>query len=120
MKLRPEHQEFRNPKVFYPDPKSVDLDRVLVNFFLLLRCDGYRPATRARPKKAAETMEHHVDALIALGGVRGFDEHRDVAKAWLESDVFDLVNRGTAREARGVAAPVAPGRAQDPDREALP
>lgn len=99
MKLKPEHQEFRNPKVFYPDPKSVDLDRVLVNFFLLLKCDGQRPASKARPKKSAETMEHHVDALIALGGVRGFEEHRDVAKAWLESDVFDLVNRGSPREA---------------------
>ena len=42
MKLRKQDQEFRNPKVFYPDPKNVDLDRVLINLFLLLKCDGRR------------------------------------------------------------------------------
>jgi hypothetical protein len=100
MKLRPEHQEFRNPKVFYPDPKSIDLDRVLINFFVLLRCDGYRPAsTRSRPRAGFERVDHHLDHLIQLGGVSGFAEHRAVARAWLESDVFDLVNRGSAREA---------------------
>ncbi len=26
-------------------------------------------------------------------------EHPEIAKAWLESDIFDLVNRGSAREA---------------------
>jgi hypothetical protein len=100
MKLRPEHQEFRNPKVFYPDPKSIDLDRVLINFFVLLRCDGYRPAsTRSRPRAGFERVDHHLDHLIQLSGVSGFDEHRAIARAWLESDVFDLVNRGSAREA---------------------
>lgn len=98
MKFRPEHQEFRNPKLFYPDPKSVDLDRVLINFFLLLRCDGYRPATKARAKAGVEKVEHHLEQLIEMGGAKGFDEHRDVAKAWLETDIFDLVNRGSARE----------------------
>lgn len=98
MKFRPEHQEFRNPKVFYPDPKSVDLDRVLINFFLLLRCDGYRPATKGRAKAGVEKVDYHLGQLLQLGGVKGFDEHREIAKAWLESDVFDLVNRGSARE----------------------
>jgi hypothetical protein len=98
MKLPPHYQEFRNPKVFYPDPKSVELDRVLINFFLLLRCDGFRPASRGRPRASAERVEHHLDQLAAMPGVEGFDDHREVAKAWLESDIFDLVNRGTARE----------------------
>jgi hypothetical protein len=98
VKFRPEQQEFRNPKVFYPDPKSVDLDRVLINFFLLLRCDGYRPATKGRAKAGVEKVDHHLEQLIEMGGVKGFAEHRDVAKAWLESDVFDLVNRGSVRE----------------------
>jgi hypothetical protein len=98
VKFRPEHQEFRNPKVFYPDPKSVDLDRVLINFFLLLRCDGYRPASKGRAKAGVEKVDYHLGQLLQMGGVKGFDEHREVAKAWLESDVFDLVNRGSARE----------------------
>jgi hypothetical protein len=51
MKLRTEDQEFRNPKVFYPDPKAVELDRVLVNLFILLRCNGSRPASRSPSRK---------------------------------------------------------------------
>lgn len=98
MKFRPEQQEFRNPKVFYPDPKSVDLDRVLINFFLLLRCDGYRPASKGRAKAGVEKVDYHLEQLLQMGGVSGFEEHRDIAKAWLESDVFDLVNRGSTRE----------------------
>ena len=45
MKLRKQDQEFRNTKVFYPDPKNIDLDRVLINLFLLMKCGGTRPVT---------------------------------------------------------------------------
>lgn len=99
MKLRKQDQEFRNPRVFYPDPKNVDLERVLINLFVLLRCDGSRPASRGRPKTTAERVEHHLEQLIDGGGVSGFRENKGIASAWLESDVFDLVNRGTPREA---------------------
>lgn len=99
MKLRKEDQEFRNPKLFYPDPKSVDLDRVLVNLFLLLRCEGTRPVRRGRPSVAVEKVRHHLELLAEQDGVSGFHEHEAVALAWLESDIFDLVNRGTVREA---------------------
>jgi hypothetical protein len=98
MKLKKQDQEFRNPKVFYPDPKNVDLDRVLINLFLLLRCDGSRPASRGRQKATVEKVTHHFQELVGMPGVTGFREHEFVAKAWLESDIFDLVNRGTAKE----------------------
>jgi hypothetical protein len=39
MKLRQPDQEFRNPKVFYPDPKNVDLNRVLQRFTNGLQTD---------------------------------------------------------------------------------
>jgi hypothetical protein len=99
MKLRKQDQEFRNPKVFYPDPKSIDLDRVLINLFLLLRCDGSRPATRGRLKSTAEQVKHHLEQLSKMPGVSGFADYPDIGKSWLESDIFDLVNRGTAKEA---------------------
>ena len=66
MKLRKQEQEFRNPKVFYPDPKNVDLDRVLINLFLLLRCDGTRPATKGRLTASIEKVEHHVEQLAQI------------------------------------------------------
>jgi hypothetical protein len=99
MKLRKQDQEFRNPKVFYPDPKNVDLDRVLINLFLLLKCEGRRPATRGRQRSEFERVEAHLETLMGMPGVKGFAEHREIARRWLESDIFDLVNRGRPTEA---------------------
>jgi len=99
MKLRKQDQEFRNPKVFYPDPKNIDLDRVLINLFLLLKCDGTRPATRGRPKAEFEHVKAHVDALITMEGVSGFKENSELVQQWLETDIFDLVNRDRPTEA---------------------
>lgn len=99
MKVRQQDQEFRNPKVFYPDPKNIDLDRVLLNLFMLLRCEGQRPASRGRNKRQIESVDYHAEQLAEMDGVTGFDKYKEVAKAWLESDIFDLVNRGGAREA---------------------
>jgi hypothetical protein len=99
LKLRKQDQEFRNPKVFYPDPKNVDLDRVLINLFLLLKCDGRRPATRGRQKTEFEKVDVHLDSLAGMTGVKGFKEHREMARRWLEADIFDLVNRTRPTEA---------------------
>ena len=99
MKLRKQDQEFRNPKVFYPDPKNIDLDRVLINLFLLLKCEGRRPATRGRQKTEFEKVDVHLDTLSAMPGVTGLEEHREIARRWLETDIFDLVNRARPTEA---------------------
>lgn len=99
MKLRKQDQEFRNPRIFYADPKNVDLDRVLVVLFLWLKTNGMRPATTGRQKKEFEKVDVHFKRLAALPGVSGFTEHEDIARQWLETDVFDLVNRGRPTEA---------------------
>src|SRR5262245_31404232 len=99
MKLESADQELRNPKVFYPDPKNVDLDRVLINLFLLLRCNGTRPATRGRAKQTIELVEHHVAELVKMDHVEGFVGNESVVKAWLETDIFDVVNRGKPTQA---------------------
>lgn len=101
MKLRKQDQEFRNTKVFYPDPKNIDLDRVLINLFLLMKCDGTRPVTRGRPKAEFEKAETHRKTLAGLPGVTGFDDENTmwIADEWLKTDIFDLVNRGRPTEA---------------------
>jgi hypothetical protein len=100
VKLRKQDQEFRNPKVFYPDPKNIDLDRLLINLFVLLRCNGARPATRGRPKVESEKVEFHLKNLAKFPGVEGFGgEHAWIAQRWLETDIFDLVNRDAPTEA---------------------
>lgn len=99
MKLRKEDQEFRNPRIFYPDPKTVQLDRVLVVLFLWLKTNGMRPATTGRQKKEFEKVDVHFKRLAVLAGVSGFTENEQIARQWLETDVFDLVNRGRPTEA---------------------
>ncbi|MFI7026969.1 hypothetical protein ACIBMZ_30075 [Micromonospora sp. NPDC049900] len=99
MKLRKQDQEFRNPRIFYADPKNVDLDRVLVVLFLWLKTNGMRPAIGGRQKKEFENVDVHFRRLASLPGVSGFAEYEDVARQWLETDVFDLVNRGRPTEA---------------------
>lgn len=97
--LRKQDQEFRNPRIFYADPKNVDLDRVLVVLFLWLKTGGMRPATTGRQKKEFEKVDVHFARLAALPGVTGFKENEEIARQWLETDVFDLVNRGRPTEA---------------------
>lgn len=106
MKLRKQDQEFRNPRVFYPDPKNVDLDRVLVVLFLWLRTGGTRPATTGRQKKEFEKVEVHLKRFSEMPGVTGFREHGEAARRWLETDVFDLVNRGRPTEAIATLRPL--------------
>ncbi len=98
MKLRKQDQEFRNPRIFYADPKNVDLDRVLVVLFLWLKTGGMRPATTGRQKKEFEKVDVHFKRLAVLPGVSGFTENEEIARQWLETDVFDLVNRGRPTE----------------------
>src|SRR5688572_29120829 len=99
MKLRKQDQEFRNPRIFYADPQNVDLDRVLVVLFLWLKTGGMRPATTGRQKTEFEKVDTHFKRLASLPGVTGFLENEDIARQWLETDVFDLVNRGRPTEA---------------------
>lgn len=99
MKLRKQDQEFRNPRIFYPDPKNADLDRVLVVLFLWLKTGGMRPATTGRQKTEFEKVDVHFRRLAGLPGVTGFAENGEIARQWLEADVFDLVNRGRPTEA---------------------
>lgn len=97
MKLTKEDQEFRNPASFLLDPKAVDLDRVLVNLFLLMTTEGHRHAGY-KVDKAFERMDHHQATFEKVAGSPTVARHPEVVRAWLENDVFDLVNRGKATE----------------------
>lgn len=97
MKLTKADQEFRNPKVFTIDPKNVDLDRVLVNLFLLLSTEGHRHAGYKVPK-SYEKMDTHHATFAQRAGSPSVARYPDVVRAWLENDVFDLVNRGKSTE----------------------
>ncbi len=94
MKLNLDRKQraFKADEITYLDRKSIQLDRMLLNFFELLRFDGH-PAVRRRRKSI------DVDSLVALvcgapERFEGFAEQRDVTRAWLVGDLLELINRG--------------------------
>ena len=46
MKLSRDDYTFVNPKLCYVDPKLVELDRVMINLYMLLKYNGHRPVPR--------------------------------------------------------------------------
>lgn len=94
MKLNLDRKQraFKADEITYLDRKSILLDRMLLNFFELLRFDGH-PAVRRRRR----TID--VDSLVELiGGTgerfHGFAEQPDVTRAWLVGDLLEMINRG--------------------------
>jgi hypothetical protein len=102
MQLQKQDQVFRNPKIFHVDPKTLDLERVLLNLYMLMKYDGRRPVSRKRPPV---TLDSLTERLASLPGVaEGFDKHPQIAARWLESDVLDMIYRGIKGKEQ-IAAP---------------
>lgn len=84
-------RSFRATEITYLDRKTIQMDRMLLKLFELLRFDG-RPAVRRRQRAV------DLDMLVALM-VRqpqrfvGFDSRPDVARAWLSGDLIEIMNR---------------------------
>lgn len=95
IKLRKEDQEFRNPLIFPMEAKTIDLDRALLNLFILIQHNGVLPRARAGRKNV--TPDLIVQRLIKLeteGVVKGFSDHPEQARWWVLSNLVDVVNRG--------------------------
>lgn len=105
MKLTKQDQLFRNPRICHIDPKSVDLDRILINLYMLLKNNGTRPVAKSGRKLITiDRVEQKTLALTKLiadhsDKLRGFNDYPDITRRWLESDLLDIVYRGnTERE----------------------
>jgi hypothetical protein len=96
--------EFNNTKICQIWPRQVELDRALVNLFVLLKYNNRRPVPRTGRGKV--TVEYIRDQLIQQHGdkLKGFSEYPDVVYDWLHSDLIDLVYRGVQGK-ESVAAP---------------
>lgn len=94
MELQKQDQVFRNPSIFHTDPKTIDLDRMLINLYILLKYNGQRPISRKRPPVTKELLLNRLTNLPLA--VRGFSEEPQIAGEWLKSDVADMVFRGVA------------------------
>jgi hypothetical protein len=92
--LNQSQRAFKADEVTYLDRKSIQLDRMLLRLFELLRFDG-RPVVHRRRR----TIE--VDTLVEMMRGRpdrfpGFVDRPEVATAWLRSDLLQIMNRGKA------------------------
>lgn len=104
MKLSREDQEFNNPRICQMMPKRFELDRVLINLYMLLKYQGRRPV--ARTVRKVVTLDWIVEQLLAhhSASLPGFADYPDVVKDWIYSDLLDIVYRGTP-DKEVVAAP---------------
>lgn len=103
MALSKEDKIPRIDKVMMVDTKNIDLDRALINLFMLLKHRGRYPVSRTGVVERTPKM---LAAWLCedRANFPGFADLDELAQAWLEADFLDLVNRG-AGEREALAAP---------------
>jgi hypothetical protein len=105
MKIERRDYEFNNPRICHLQPKQIELDRVLINLYMLLKYNGQRPVSRAGRRDVdlkfimEQLLSQHPDKL------QGFAEYPDIVQDWIHSDLLDLVFRGNSDKEK-VAAPL--------------
>lgn len=105
MSIKGRDKEFRIPKVSYLDFKHIEMDRVLTMLFPRLKYDGW--GSRRPPRGGDLSVEEFLeDFLEHPEWFAGFDKHPDIAKAWIETDLMDMVNRGKSNQALAAPRPL--------------
>jgi hypothetical protein len=105
MKLTRKDYAFNNTQICHIMPKHIELDRVLINLYMLLKHDGRRPVSKTGRRLV--DVDYIVEQLVAQHGdeLHGFDDHPDVVYDWIYSDLVDMVYRGIP-DKEVVAAPL--------------
>jgi hypothetical protein len=105
MNLERKDYDFGNPSICQIIPKHIELQRVLINLYMLLKYDGRRPVPRAGRKEV--TLSFITEQLINQNSDRlpGFRDHQDIIEDWIHSDLLDLVYRGIPEKEK-VASPL--------------
>lgn len=89
---------FRNELIYAVDAKSVNLDNLLVNLYLLLNYNGSRPRSIGRRGEKDTTINSLIKRIKALevdnNGFKGFSDNSDIAEAWLRTNIINMVHRG--------------------------
>lgn len=97
MRLDTKHKAFKTDEITYLDRKNINLDRMMLRLFRLLRFNGKQDV---RIRKLNVSLPNLVALMTSSPGSRfeGFAARSDIAEAWLRSDLLDFVNRGRANE----------------------
>jgi hypothetical protein len=104
MALTKEDKIPRVDRVMIIDTKTIDLDRALINLFMLLKHGGAYPSSRTGI--VDRTTDMLAKWLCEDPNFSGFAQYPEVVKEWLEADFLDLVNRGTDNEALAAPRPI--------------
>lgn len=105
MSVKGRDKEFRIPKVSYLDFKHIEMDRVLTMLFPRLKYDGY--GSRRPPRGGDLSVDEFLqDFLEHPEWFSGFDKHSDITRAWIETDLMDMVNRGKSNQALAAPRPL--------------
>jgi len=105
MKLSRKDYTFNNPLICHIMPKYIELDRVLINLYMLLKYNGRRPVSKTGRREvtvsyiAEQLVQQHADVL------KGFRDYQGVVQDWIYSDLVDVVYRGVP-DKETVAAPL--------------
>jgi hypothetical protein len=105
MKIERRDYEFNNPRICHIQPKQIELDRVLINLYMLLKYNGQRPVAKSGRIEVdlkyimAQLLSQHPDKLL------GFADNPEIVADWIHSDLLDLVFRDIPGKEK-VAAPL--------------
>ncbi len=107
MKINRRDYEFNNPRICHLQPKHIELERVLINLYMLLRYDGKRPVTKTSRREVNlqfvmdQLLTQHPDTLL------GFKDYPEIVADWIYSDLLDIVYRGIPEKEK-IASPLPP------------
>jgi len=94
--------EIRNELVHFIDPKRIDIEKTMVNLFMLLRLNGARARLKIKDKGSNLEIDHLIEEFKRLEkekrSVIGAEEYPDAVRYWLRSNLTDMVNRGRETE----------------------
>lgn len=96
--LDKEESVFRNEKIFAADFKTITLEHVLVNLFMLIRNKG----KRIKPKLTKgyfhniDNLHNYFKKLEQAGALSGYSENKDAIEIWMRSSLVNMVFRGNA------------------------
>ncbi|MCA9948059.1 MAG: hypothetical protein KDE48_00295 [Anaerolineales bacterium] len=105
MKITRQDYKFKEPRICHIYPKRTELDRLLVNLYMLLKYGGRVPVSRTGRREVTidwiveELIHQHSDTL------QGFADNADLIADWLYSDLIDVINKGNPDKEK-VAAPL--------------
>ena len=98
--LDKDERVFRDPYIFAPDVKAINLDNVLVNLFMLMRNNGARIKLMLKTGTFHDikSLKKYFQVLEGNSDVSGFIDNPEALESWLRSSLVNMVFRGKAKE----------------------